>query len=134
MLSLFREYSLDVWDWIVGNRYPRQVLLESLKEPDRQFPASNLRTTESEISAGGEASCQANGRAEGSANLTAETRLIKRSNIADLKVKTMLVKLVRAPSLIGIWEETHPESSVCITQLKPRPRILPAYQSEHEEF
>ena len=46
----------------------------------------------------------------------------------------MLVKLVRAPSLIGIWEETHPESSVCITQLKPRPRILPAYQSEHEEF
>ena len=118
MLSLFREYSLDVWDWIVGNRYPRQVLLESLKEPDRQFPASNLRTTESEIRA----------------NLTAETRLIKRSNIADLKVKTMLVKLMRAPSLIGIWEETHPESSVCITQLKPRPRILPAYQSEHEEF
>mgnify|MGYP000167979886 CR=1 FL=1 len=110
MLSLIREYSLDVWDWIVGNRYPRQVLLESLKEPDRQFPASNLRTTESEIRA----------------NLTAETRLIKRSNIA--------VKLVRAPSLIGIWEETHPESSVCITQLKPRPRILPAYQSEHEEF
>ena len=101
MLSLFREYSLDVWDWIVGNRYPRQVLLESLKEPDRQFPASNLRTTESERRA----------------NLTAETRLIKRSNIA-----------------IGIWEETHPESSVCITQLKPRPRILPAYQSEHEEF
>ena len=24
MLSLIREYSLDVWDWIVGKRYPRQ--------------------------------------------------------------------------------------------------------------
>ena len=125
MLSLIREYSLDVWDWIVGKRYPRQELLESLKEPDRQFPALNLKTTESEIRA----------------NLTAETRLIKRSNISDLKVKPVLVKLVRGPSLVGLWEseardwhETHPESSVCITQLKPRPRILPAYQSEHEEF
>ena len=129
MLSLIREYSLDVWDWIVGKRYPRQELLESLKEPDRQFPAlnlkTNLKTTESEIRA----------------NLTAETRLVKHSNIADLKVKPGLVKLVRGPSLVGLWEseardwhETHPESSVCITQLKPRPRILPAYQSEHEEF
>ena len=128
MLSLIREYSLDVWDWIVGKRYPRQELLESLKEPDRQFPAlnlkTNLKTTESEIRA----------------NLTAETRLVKHSNIADLK-EAVLVKLVRGPSLVGLWEseardwhETHPESSVCITQLKPRPRILPAYQSEHEEF
>ena len=129
MLSLIREYSLDVWDWVTGKRYPRQELLESLKEPDRQFPApnlkTNLKTTESEIRA----------------NLTAETRLVKHSNIADLKVKPGLVKLVRGPSLVGLWEseardwhETHPESSVCITQLKPRPRILPAYQSEHEEF
>ena len=129
MLSLIREYSLDVWDWVTGKRYPRQELLESLKEPDRQFPAlnlkTNLKTTESEIRA----------------NLTAETRLVKHSNIADLKVKPVLVKLVRGPSLVGLWEseardwhETHPESSVCITQLKPRPRILPAYQSEHEEF
>ena len=124
MLSLIREYSLDVWDWIVGKRYPRQELLESLKEPDRQFPAPNLKTTESEIRA----------------NLTAETRLVKSYNRADLK-EAMLVKLVRGPSLDGLWEseardwhETHPESSVCITQLKPRPRILPAYQSEHEEF
>ena len=124
MLSLIREYSLDVWDWVTGKRYPRQELLESLKEPDRQFPASHLKTTESEIRA----------------NLKAETRLVKRSNIADLK-EAVLVKLVRGPSLVGLWEseardwhETHPESSVCITQLKPRPRILPAYQSEHEEF
>ena len=63
----------------------------------------------------GEASCRAHGRAEGSA-------------------ETMLVKLVRQPSFVGTWHETHPESSVCITQLKPLPRILPAYQSEHEEF
>ena len=127
MLSLIREYSLDVWDWIVGKRYPRQEHLQSLKggwanqprrvgaqlpEPDRLFPANPII----------------------GANLKAETRLIKRSNIVDLKAKTRLAKLVRQPSLIGIWHETHPQSSVCITQLKPQPRILPAYQSEHEEF
>ena len=128
MLSALKELTLDAWDWILGRKYPRQELLESLKEPDRQFPAlnlkTNLKTTESEIRA----------------NLTAETRLVKHSNIADLK-EAVLVKLVRGPSLVGLWEseardwhETHPESSVCITQLKPRPRILPAYQSEHEEF
>ena len=112
MLSLIREYSLDVWDWIVGKRYPRQEHLDWIKEPDPRFPANPII----------------------GANLKAETRLIKRSNIIDLKAKTRLAKLVRQPSLIGIWHETHPQSSVCITQLKPQPRILPAYQSEHEEF
>ena len=121
MLTLIREYSLDVWDWIVGNRYPRQEqlelikprrepLLDWIKEPDPRFPAPVM-----------------------------ETRLIKMGGNfgAVLKAETKLMcgfKLMRQPSLIGVWEETHPESSVCITQLKPQPRILPAYQSEHEEF
>ena len=115
MLSLIREYSLDVWDWIVGKRYPRQEQLDWIKEPDPRLPAPHVKPIIG-------------------ANLKAETRLVKRSNIADLKAETMLVKLVRQPSFVGTWHETHPESSVCITQLKPRPRILPAYQSEHEEF
>ena len=139
MLTLIREYSLDVWDWIVGKRYPRQELLESLKEPDRQFPALNLKTNLKGAGPSPDAWERSSQTTESEirANLTAETRLVKRSNIADLKEAV----LVRGPSLVGLWEseardwhETHPESSVCITQLKPRPRILPAYQSEHEEF
>ena len=129
MLALIREYSLDVWDWIVGNRYPRQEQLDWIKEPDPRFPAPYLKTDQ--IKMGGD--LRAKTQLMGGANLRAETKLMCN--------ETRLVKLVRQPSLAGLWESearewhhTHPASSVCITQLKHRGRVYPKYTSEHEEF
>ena len=107
MFSTFREYTLDAWDWIIGRKYPRQELLESL----RQFPAApDLKECQSEICA----------------NLKPETALVK------LEIPPPL-KLVRQPRLRlhGMWEreaeawhDTHPGSSVLITQ----------HVVSHEEF
>ena len=91
MFATFREYSLDVWDWLVGNQYPRQKQLDYLK------------TTHSLITA----------------YLKPEQELTKSEIKVDFKPEH--------------WQETHPESSVCITQ-EAKPRVLTAYTSEHEEF
>ena len=91
MFAAFREYSLDVWDWLVGNQYPRQKQLDYLK------------TTHSLITA----------------DLKPEQRLVQSEIKVDFKPEH--------------WQETHPESSVCITQ-EAKPRVLTAYTSEHEEF
>ena len=109
MFSTFREYTLDFYDWILGRKYPRQELLESLRERPRQFPAApDLKECQSEIGA----------------NLKAETALVK------LEIPPPL-KLVRQPRLHGMWEReaenwinTHPGSSVTITQ----------HTLSHEEF
>ena len=91
MFAAFREYSLDVWDWLVGNQYPRQKQLDYLK------------TTHSLITA----------------DLKPEQRLVQSEIKVDFKPEH--------------WQETHPESSVCITQ-EAKPRVLTAYTSEHEEY
>ena len=91
MFAAFREYSLDVWDWLVGNQYPRQKQLDYLK------------TTHSLITA----------------DFKPEQELTPSRIKVDLKPEQ--------------WQETHPESSVCITQ-EAKPRVLTAYTSEHEEF
>ena len=91
MFAAFREYSLDVWDWLVGNQYPRQKQLDYLK------------TTHSLITA----------------DLKPEQELTQSEIKVDFKPEH--------------WQETHPESSVCITQ-EAKPRVLTAYTSEHEEF
>ena len=101
MFSAFREYTLDVWDWILGRKYPRQELLESLRERPRQFPALN------------------NAREIG-AVLTAKKKLETALVKADVPP---LPRLVRQPSMHGMWEreeaewhDTHPgSSSVMIT-------------------
>ena len=91
MFAAFREYSLDVWDWLVGNQYPRQKQLDYLK------------TTHSLIT-------------------------------ADLKPEQELTQIeIQVDFKPEHWQETHPESSVCITQ-EAKPRVLTAYTSEHEEF
>ena len=73
-------------------------------------------------------------------DLKPEQRLVRSEIAVDFKPEQRLVKLLRQPSLAGMWEdevrewqETHPESSVCITQ-EAKPRVLTAYTSEHEEF
>ena len=91
MFATFREYSLDVWDWLVGNQYPRQKQLDYLK------------TTHSLITA----------------DFKPEQELTQSEIKVDFKPEH--------------WQETHPESSVCITQ-EAKPRVLTAYTSEHEEF
>ena len=91
MFAAFREYSLDVWDWLVGNQYPRQKQLDYLK------------TTHSLITA----------------DFKPEQELTQNEIQVDLKPEH--------------WQETHPESSVCITQ-EAKPRVLTAYTSEHVEF
>ena len=91
MFAAFREYSLDVWDWLVGNQYPRQKQLDYLK------------TTHSLIT-------------------------------ADFKPEQELTQIeIQVDFKPEHWQETHPESSVCITQ-GGKPRVLTAYTSEHEEF
>ena len=127
MFAAFREYSLDVWDWLVGNQYPRQKQLDYLKrshslitadfKPEQELTRSGIKV-----------------------DLKPEQRLVRSEIAVDFKPEQRLVKLLRQPSLAGMWEnevrewqETHPESSVCITQL-PRGRILSAYTSAHEEF
>ena len=91
MFAAFREYSLDVWDWLVGNQYPRQKQLDYFK------------TTHSLITAA----------------LKPEQELTPSEIKVDFKPEH--------------WQETHPESSVCITQ-EAKPRVLTAYTSEHEEY
>ena len=110
MFSTFREYTLDLWDWILGRTYPRPELLESLRERSRLFPA---HLKESEIGA----------------VLTAKKKLETALVRVDVPP---LPRLVRQPSMHGMWEreeaewhDTHRESSsVMITH----------HVASHEEF
>ena len=114
MFSHFREFTLDVWDWILGRKYPRQELLESLGEV-RQFPAApDLKECQSKIGA----------------NLSAKTKA--ETALVHIKLPPPL-KLVRQPRLRlhGMWEReaekwhnTHPDESVTITD----------HTQSHEEF
>ena len=36
MFAAFREYTLDLWDLLVGNQYPRTVQLTALTEASKQ--------------------------------------------------------------------------------------------------
>ena len=107
MFSTFREYTLDAWDWILGRKYPRQELLESLRERSRLFPAREIRAVLT-------------------AKKKLDTALVR---VADVPPP---LKLVRQPSMQGMWEreadawlETHPgEQSVMITH----------HVASHEEF
>ena len=126
MLYALKELTLDAWDWILGRKYPRQELLESLHERPRQFPAPpDLKECQSKIGA----------------NLKAQTKLTQSEIDANLKAETALVhitlppplKLVRQPRLRlhGMWEReaekwinTHPEESVTIIR----------HTLSHEEF
>ena len=124
MLYALKELTLDAWDWILGRKYPRQELLESLRERPRQFPAApDLKECQSKIGA----------------NLKAQTKLTQSEIDANLKAKTALVhitlppplKLTRQPSMQGMWERevevwtnTHPDESVTITH----------HVQSHEEF
>ena len=105
MFAAFREYSLDVWDWLVGNQYPRQKQLDYLK------------TTHSLITA----------------DLKPEQELTQRDSRASLVETQGLPSEIKVDFKPEHWQETHPESSVCITQ-EAKPRVLTAYTSEHEEF
>ena len=123
MFSSLREFTLDAWDWIIGRKYPRQELVESLRERSRLFPA-HLKTSQMEPVL--------------AAKKKPETALVK----LDLPPP---LKLVRQPSMQGMWEReviraiedprspvqqaeawtnTHPASSVLITQ----------HVVSHEEF
>ena len=44
MLAALKEYTLDVWDLLVGNKYPRKIHLQSLTE------LSKKKQTQPEIS------------------------------------------------------------------------------------
>ena len=44
MLAALKEYTLDVWDLLVGNKYPRKIHLQSLTE------LSKKQQTQPEIS------------------------------------------------------------------------------------
>ena len=113
MLYALKELTLDAWDWILGRKYPRQELLESLRDRPRQFPAApDLKECQSKI--GANLKAQTN----------AETALVK------LEIPPPL-KLVRQPRLHGMWEReaeawhnTHPDESVTITD----------HTQSHEEF
>ena len=114
MLYALKELTLDAWDWILGRKYPRQELLESLRDRPRQFPAApDLKECQSKIGA----------------DLKAQTKLTQSEIDANLKAKTALVhitippplKLTRQPTMHGMWEReaeawhnTHPEESVTI--------------------
>ena len=122
MFAAFREYSLDVWDWLVGNQYPRQKQLDYLKTTHSLITADfkpEQELTQIEIQV----------------DLKPEQRLVQRDSRASL-VETQGAP---PPSEIKVdfkpehWQETHPESSVYITQ-EAKPRVLTAYTSEHEEF
>ena len=124
MLYALKEITLDAWDWILGRNYPRQELLESLRERPRQFPAPpDLKEIQSKIGA----------------DLKVQTKLTQSEIDANLKVQTALVhvtlppplKLTRQPSMQGLlerevekWTNTHPEESVRITH----------HTRSHEEF
>ena len=115
MFSSLREFTLDAWDWILGRKYPRQELVESLRERSRLFPA-HLKTSQMEPVL--------------AAKKKPETALVK----VDLPPP---LKLVRQPSMQGMWErelervqqaaawhDTHPSDSVVISR-----RVV-----SHEEF
>jgi len=82
MFSSLREWTLDAWDWIVGRKYPRQELLESLRERSRLFPAHLKKSQMEPVLA---------------AKKKPETALVK----VDLPPP---LKLVRQPSMQGMWE------------------------------
>ena len=123
MLYALKEIALDAWDWILGRNYPRQELLESLRD-GRQFPAPpDLKEIQSKIES----------------DLKVQTKLTQSEIDANLKAQTALVhvtlppplKLTRQPSMQGLWERevekwtnTHPEESVRITH----------HTRPHEEF
>ena len=106
MFAAFREYSLDVWDWLVGNQYPRQKQLDYLK------------TTHSLITADFKPEQGTGAPVPGPWEQSSQ-ELTQIEIQVDFKPEH--------------WQETHPESSVCITQ-EAKPRVLTAYTSEHEEF
>ena len=106
MFAAFREYSLDVWDWLVGNQYPRQKQLDYLK------------TTHSLITADFKPEQGTGAPVPGPWEQSSQ-ELTQSEIKVDFKPEH--------------WQETHPESSVYITQ-EAKPRVLTAYTSEHEEF
>jgi hypothetical protein len=118
MLYALKEFTLDAWDWIIGRKYPRQELLESLREV-RQFPAPpDLKECQSKIGA----------------DLKAQTKLTQTSIESDLKAQTKLTQSETKSTqlvLAGMWEReaekwinTHPDESVTITH----------HTQSHEEF
>ena len=142
MFATLREYSLDVWDWLVGNQYPRQKQLDYLKRSHSLItadfkPEQELTRSLIKVDLRPEQWLAQSGIR---ADLRPEQELTQSGIRVDFKPEQRLVKLLRQPSLAGMWEDevrewqdTHPESSVCITQ-EAKPRVLTAYTSEHEEF
>ena len=129
MFSSLRELTLDAWDWILGRKYPRQELVESLRERSRLFPA-HLKTSQMEPVL--------------AAKKKPETALVKVDLPPPLKglegfarKDPGFTQLVRQPSMQGMWErelervqqaeawhDTHPSDSVVISR-----RVV-----SHEEF
>ena len=120
MFAAFREYSLDVWDWLVGNQYPRQKQLDYLK------------TTHSLITADFKPEQGTGAPVPGPWEQSSQE--LTQIEIPDFKPEQRLVQSeIKVDFKPEHWQETHPESSVCITQ-EAKPRVLTAYTSEHEEF
>jgi hypothetical protein len=96
MFSSLREFTLDAWDWILGRKYPRQELVESLRERSRLFPA-HLKTSQMEPVL--------------AAKKKPETALVKVDLPPPLKglegfarKDPGFTQLVRQPSMQGMWE------------------------------
>ena len=104
MLAALKEYTLDVWDLLVGNKYPRKIHLQSLTE------LSKKQQTQPEISFDESLSIPTAGASL--QGLSSEARKAP-------------PPIVRQPTLLG-WTEEVPSgsASVCIT-LHPH---------HHEEF
>ena len=131
MLSALKELTLDAWDWILGRKYPRQELLESLREV-RQFPAASpLKGVEGSAR---RHPAKQECHSKIGADLKAQTQLAQTSIESDLKAQTKLTQSETKSTqlvLAGMWEReaekwinTHPDESVTITH----------HTQSHEEF
>ena len=136
MFAAFREYSLDVWDWLVGNQYPRQKQLDYLKTTHSLITADLKpeQGTGAPVPGPWEQSSQELTQSEIKVDVKPEQELTPSGIKVDLKPEQRLVQSeIKVDFKPEHWQETHPESSVCITQ-EAKPRVLTAYTSEHEEF
>ena len=129
MFATFREYSLDVWDWLVGNQYPRQKQLDYLKTTHSLITADFK--PEQELTRSLPSRIKVDLKPEQRLDYLKTTHSLI---TADLKPEQELTQSeIKVDFKPEHWQETHPESSVCITQ-EAKPRVLTAYTSEHEEF
>ena len=143
MWSFLKCHTLDVWDWICGNTYPRQEKLDLLAATKIDTAANSTVDKQANVTANAKANIIANTKVKLTDPIAAmesdwNDYLKKSSDNVEVELRGLasdaidprsprperrIVKLIRQPSFL-CWTETHPQGSMCAT----------SYVRGHQEF